>query len=263
METDGLAPFLFEIASDLRLRILALVAERPLKHAEIARRLAMTGSEATRHLNRLSAAGLLEKTPQGGYALTTLATTLRAGLPFFEFLTRHRAFLATHDALVVGSTFVERLGELRRGEFVHGTYEVVATQEESLRRVERQIWAVTEQPFERGVPIFREKVRSGVDVRVIRPRGALEEELRGGKRVVRNYPVRGLEKVPVFLAVLDDEAALCLPALDGRIDMASMLLLNEPEGFRWAKDLFLDLWNRATERRIVFPPASGASRPHR
>src|SRR5256886_13057284 len=53
MESTGLARFLFEPASDERLGILDAVAERPLRHAQIARHLRMTVSETTRHLNRL------------------------------------------------------------------------------------------------------------------------------------------------------------------------------------------------------------------
>ena len=73
MESKDLARFLFEIASDERLGILAEVAEKPLKHAQIARRLDMTGSETTRHLNRLASAGLVTKNPRGEYEPTNLA----------------------------------------------------------------------------------------------------------------------------------------------------------------------------------------------
>lgn len=47
------------------------------------------------------------------------------------------------------------------------------------------------------------------------------------------------------LAVLDDQAGLCLPSTDGRLDMAAMLLVTDAEGCRWCEDLFLSLWSRA------------------
>src|SRR3989449_8237989 len=61
MESTGLARFLFELASEERLGILAAISEKPLRHAQIARRVRMTDSETTRHLNRLTAAGLVTK----------------------------------------------------------------------------------------------------------------------------------------------------------------------------------------------------------
>ena len=59
MESTGLARFLFELASDERLGILEVIEEKPLRHAQIARRLKITDSETTRHLNRLASTGLL------------------------------------------------------------------------------------------------------------------------------------------------------------------------------------------------------------
>jgi predicted transcriptional regulator len=245
MEAGRLSEFLFEIASDERLGILEALGKKPLKHSEIARRLSMTGSETTRHLARLSEAGLVARNGRAEYELTPVAETLRVGLPFLEFLARHRDYLLRHRFTGVPAAFVERLGELIEGKFVGGTYDVVAAQETALRAVARRIWVVTEQRFDLALPILREKAGKGADVRVVRARRLLEEEKRTGRDVKRNFPVRALPEIAVFLAVLDDQAGLCLPTADGKVDMATMVLLTDPAGFRWAHDLFLDLWGRA------------------
>jgi len=245
MPSEAVARLLFEIASLERLGILEAVGERPRKHAELARRLGITGSEMSRHLNRLVAAGLVRKTADGEYAATPLASALRAGLPFFEVLTAARDYLLTHEVSVLGAPFVERLGEVGRGTFERGTYQVVAVQEKALRSVERRIWVVTEQRFEQAIPILREKAARGADVRVIRARGLLHAERRSGQDVKRNFPVRTLPEVHFFLAVLDGQAGLCLPDPDGKVDMATMLLLTDPTGYRWSEDLFLSSWARA------------------
>lgn len=250
MGSEELPQFLFEIASEERLGVLEAVAERPLRHAEIARRLKMTGSETTRHLNRLTAAGLVERNGRGEYEPTQLARALRLGLPFFEFLVAHRAYLLAHQVRILEPPFVERLGELGRATFVEGTYRVVAVQEAALREVTRRIWVVTEQPFEQALPILREKAEHGADVRVVRPRDRLEEEKRTGPDIQRNFPVKSLAAVNLFLAVLDDQAGLCLPTLDGKIDMGTMIQVRDPEGRRWAEDLFSRLWSRADDWRI-------------
>jgi predicted transcriptional regulator len=254
MASGELSRFLFEIASEERLGILDALAKKPLKHAALARGLSITGSETTRHLNRLTSAGLVAKNARGEYELTTLAEGLRAGLPFLRFLVTHRQYLLSHVLDVLGAPFVARLGELSRGTFLAGTYEVVGAQETALRAVTRRIWVVTEQRFEQGLPILREKAARGVDVRVVRPRRLLEEEKRTGRDVQRNFPVKTLPQVSLFLAVLDDQAGLCLPTPDQRIDMATMILLTDPEGFRWSEELFLQLWNGADWWR---PPSLG------
>lgn len=245
MVSGDLAHFLFEIASEERLGILDSLSKRPMAHAEIARARSMTGSETTRHLRRLVSVGLVQKDAAGKYALTPMANLLRAGLPFLDFVSSHRSFLLGHDLGVLDSDFLERIGELGHASFTEGTYQVIAAQESALRSVRRRIWVATEHRFEQAIPIFREKTAAGADVRVIRPRQLLEEERRTGRAVQRNFAVRSLPEVRLFLAVLDDQAGLCLPTLDGRVDMATMILLTDLAGYRWAEDLYLRLWSRA------------------
>ncbi|HEX9341339.1 MAG TPA: ArsR family transcriptional regulator [Thermoplasmata archaeon] len=248
MGSNELARHLFEIASDERLGILSAIAEKPLKHAQIARHLDLTGSETTRHLTRLVSVGLVSKNPRSEYGPTNLARLLSVGIPFFDFLATHRDFLLSHDVLVLPREFVERLGALSQGSFTSGTYKVVAFQEQSLRAVKRRTWVMSEHAFEQGIPILQEKASSGADVRVIRPRGGFEEVVPALSGASRNYPVRLLDETRIFLAVLDDIAGVCFPALDGKVDMSTMLLLQDPSGYRWAADLFLYFWERARER---------------
>ncbi|HTZ61043.1 MAG TPA: ArsR family transcriptional regulator [Thermoplasmata archaeon] len=247
MPSADLATFLFEIASNERLALLEAVLARPRKHTELTRTLDLTGSETTRHLSRLVAAGLVEKTGNGEYAPTPLARALWAGLPYLDFLATHRAFVATHDLTVLEPSFVARLGDLARGSFRQGAYEVVAVQEAALRGVRRRAWVLTVQRFEQALPILRAKMSEGVDVRVIRPRDLVEAERRDGRDVERNFPFRLLPDVRFFLAVLDDTAGLCLPSLDGRLDMATMVFLADAAGYRWAEELFLRSWDRGRE----------------
>ncbi len=249
MSETGLPAFLFEIASHERLGILHALSASSLRHTELARKLSLTGSEATRHLNRLMETGLITRDPGGSYALTPLAEALRTGLPFWEFLLSHRSYLESHRVTGLPLPFVERLGELTLGRFIEGTYPVVAVQEQELRRAERQIWVVTEQRFEQAVPILRERASRGADVRVVRSWPLLEQERREGRDIERNFPLRTLREVKVFLAVLDNQAGLCLPTLDGKVDMASMLLMTDPTGYQWARELFLSLWEKGEDLR--------------
>lgn len=248
MGSMGLAQFLFELASDERLGILGAIAEKPLRHALIARQLDMTDSETTRHLNRLASVGLVNRNSEGEYEPTSQARLLSAGLPFFLFLTTNREFLRTHDLLVLPTEFLERLGALNEGTFTTGTYKVVATQERALRTVKRRLWVLTEHAFEQALPIMREKASGRADVRVIRPREGFENAIPILSGIKRNYPVRLLGETKIFLAVLDDQAGVCFPTLDGEVDMSTMILLQDPRGYRWAADLFLHFWEKARER---------------
>src|SRR3989441_3421918 len=190
MESTGLARFLFELASDERLGILDVIEEKPLRHAQIARRLKITDSETTRHLNRLASTGLLTKNPQSQYEPTSLARLVSAGFPFFRFLLAHREFLLKYDVRVVPAEFVERLGALNGGTFVTGMYDVAAAQERYLRAVKQRIWVLTDQLFEAAGPVMRGKAGAGADVRVVRSRGGGQRETARLPPVQRNYPGR-------------------------------------------------------------------------
>jgi predicted transcriptional regulator len=207
----------------------------------------MTDSETTRHLSRLASAGLIRRNPRGEYEPTNQARLLSSGLPFFHFLTTHREFLQHHDLLTLPSAFIERLGALSDGIFTTGTYRVVATQERALRTVKGRLWVLTEHAFEQALPIIREKASQGADVRVIRPREGSEDAVLALGGTKRNYPVRLLGETKIFLAVLDDQAGVCFASLDGKVDMSTMILLQDPRGYRWAADLFLHFWEQAGE----------------
>ncbi len=251
MVSERLSSFLFEIASAERLRILESLAEKPLRHAEIARSLRITGSETTRHLNRLTTTGLVAKNPAGRYEPTRVARALLVGLPFLEFLVEHRSYLERHDLGALDASFVRRVGELSRARVIDGTYAIVGLQEAALRSAARRIWVVTEQRFEQGLPILSEKADGGRDVRVVRSRPLLEEEERVGPPVRRSFPLRVLPRVPLFLAVVDDAAGLCLPSSGGPVDMGTMLYLTDRDGCRWAEELFLSLWERSETPRLT------------
>lgn len=247
MESKDLVRLLFEVASAERLGILTAVSEGPLKHAQVARRLDMTASETTRHLDRLTSASLVAKNPEGKYEPTNLARLLSAVLPFFRFLTSHREFVLGHDLLDLPPGFVERLGDLSESTFATGVYGVVALQERGLRAAKRRLWIRTDQVFEQALPILEEKARAGADVRVIMPREGFKEAFPDPSVITRYYPVRFLEEVRVFLAVLDDRAGVSFPTPDGKLEMSTMLRLRDPRGYRWAEDLYVHFWREARE----------------
>jgi predicted transcriptional regulator len=67
---EGLAKLFFELASDSRLCILNELKGEALKMQDVARRLDVTATEAFRQLERLSAALLVARQPDGTYTIT-------------------------------------------------------------------------------------------------------------------------------------------------------------------------------------------------
>ncbi len=69
-DQEGLDKLFFELASESRLGILLELQTKELKMQEIARKLNLTHTETFRQLQRLSEALLVEKKPDGTYAIT-------------------------------------------------------------------------------------------------------------------------------------------------------------------------------------------------
>src|SRR3989442_2621779 len=163
MGSTAFGRFLFKLASGERLGILDAVADRPLRHAQIARHLRMTVSETTRHLNALNSAGLVAKNPQSQFEPSKLARLVSGAFPLFHFLLANREFLLKHNVGVVPAEFVDRLGALNGGTFVTGMYDVAAAQERYLRAVKQRIRVLTDQWLEVAVPGMPGKAAPGAD----------------------------------------------------------------------------------------------------
>lgn len=261
MAPEGLADLLFEVASPERLVILSRLSRGARSHTELARGLKRSGSETTRHLQRLAAAGLVVKGAGRRYELTTTARVFTAGLGLFEFLVANRDFLLAHDMAGLDSRFLSRLGELGKGTFTFGQYGTVAVQECALREARSRVWIITDEGTEQFLPSVRERASHGIDVRIAGPRVSGERARRLFDASDPDSSSRILDAPGIFLLVVDDRAGICFPLVGGRVDRSAMLVVDDPAGVRWAEDLFLDSWSRARSTRNVLLPGRLASAP--
>lgn len=259
MGSAELAAFLFEPASEERLEILDRLASGPLPHRELATWLGRSGSETSRHLGRLVAAGLISKTSRRGYALTPLAEVARTALPFWEFLVVHREFLLDHDLRAIDPRLVARLGELRSATFLDGGDIVSGAIGDVLHAVSDRAWVATGRWAGRVGTALKERAASGVDTRLIRPGTPPRPDRAGPRRARPADPVRYAARLDVFVAILDDQAVLALPTRRGTVDLGRALLLRDPAGRSWVEELFERTWREAVPRDT--PTAGTAGTP--
>ena len=97
----------FELASESRLSILHELQNENLKMHEIARRLDVTATEAFRQLQRLSKALLVQKQPEGTFAITFYGKLVLHLSSSFEFVSKHREYFLTHDVWQIPPTIRE------------------------------------------------------------------------------------------------------------------------------------------------------------
>ena len=85
-DQEGLDKLFFELASESRLGILFELQTKNLKMQEVAQKLGLTHTEVFRQLQRLSEAMLIQKQPDGAYAITQNGKLLLEFSHSFEFV---------------------------------------------------------------------------------------------------------------------------------------------------------------------------------
>ena len=91
----------------------------------MAKKIDATNQEVHRNFMRLEDGGLIQKTKDGTYDLTTYGKTMCAQVPTLVFLSKNQKYFENHDFGGVPKKFVLRVGQLSEGEYVKGITKVL------------------------------------------------------------------------------------------------------------------------------------------
>ena len=96
---SGIEKLFFELASENRLSILHELTKENLKMQEIARRLDVTATEAFRQLERLSAALLVQRQPDGTFAIAEYGEIVLQLSSSLDFVSKYKDYFSKHDII--------------------------------------------------------------------------------------------------------------------------------------------------------------------
>lgn len=231
------AEFLFEVASADRLEILALLEPGPARLTELAQKLSATDPEASRHLSRLTKAGLVAKRPDGSFALTPLGRLTRGLLPAFTVLAGRREYLLTHDLSAVPRELLERVGELAEHRFLGHLDDVLGAIGRVTSEAQEYVWIMTERPIHLE---HKHADPGSLSVRVTIPR-AFDEEVKD--LLGQNWPgarveIAHVDSVPANLLLSERQACILFRGLDGRVDFNQGMAGESPAFRGWCRALF-------------------------
>ncbi len=250
--TDATARLFFELSHPQRLVLLASLSGASRRLSELARETRQGAPEVSRHLARLSAQGLLERAPGGGYRLTGYGRLVVAAVDSLEGLCARRGFLKDHDLTVLPPGFASRLNEL-------STDPPGATFTESLRHVEDVLesarefaWFMTDQGLLTADRVLSTVRRRRAAVRVLFPRSLLPPPGARGASRARDLPIefRVLPEVKVALALNELVGGVCFAAPSGPIDYAIGFRGSSPRFRAWCQDLFEHYWRSGRQVRV-------------
>ncbi len=237
---EGLAKLFFELASDSRLGILHELQSENLKMQEIARRLDVTATEAFRQLERLSAALLVQRQPEGSYAITLYGKLVLQLASPLDFVSKHKEYFSTHDLSPLPYQFINRLGELSQATHITNTMESLNKGQRMFIEAEQYGLGLAEGVVpELMGPVMDKKIQEGLRFKFLIPESRLPPNSLG----IANMEMRGLTDIPFIIAVTEKEALTCFRSIEGRMDYAAFHG-KDPIFHTWAKDLFLYYWEK-------------------
>ncbi len=237
-EGSGLEKLFFELASESRLSILRELQKENLKMQEIARRLDVTPTEAFRQLERLSTASLVQRQPDGTFALAEYGKLVLQISTSLDFISKHKEYFLTHNLMRLPSQFVNRLGELEGADFEGDTIHNLNVGAQAFTEAKQYAWGIGEGTIPGNMSsVMNEHIQRGMQVKMLisQERLPLSASL---PQTPKNVELRGLSELPAIVVLTENVAGICFYQIGGKVDYAGFFG-RTPAFHDWVKDLFL------------------------
>ena len=235
---------LFELSNENRLSIIMKLLEEPSTVTEVAKRFQLTTQEASRHLARLLASGIVIRDSNGDYSASQYGRLMYSTLRSQQFISQNRDYFLNHDASHIPEEFQSRFGELLDSTYVDDVMAVFQKIQEMIDDAEEYIWRLTDRRFNLAYPNLQSAAERGVDFKLIETLNYQRVPDVNQTPRVSPSETRGLESIPVFIAMSEKEiASLAFPNKD-QFDYRGFTSTSE-KSIEWCKNLFQHYWEKA------------------
>lgn len=239
MLVEGLDNLFFVLSSESRLDILYAVRDEKLRMNELARKIDITATEASRQIQRMLEESLLQKHPDGTYSLTNYGLLVIHIMPFFHLIYRYKKYFLEYDVWQLPDEFISRLGDLSEGVLYEEIAKTVNRIESMMRSSEDYVYVITDQVMNVHGKAMDEQLLKGVKFRSI-----VHEKLLESPQVPvfsGDVETRTLPSIPGLLVLTEKEAFFSILTTDGRISHSGFYG-TDPSLMNWVKDLFNYYW---------------------
>jgi predicted transcriptional regulator len=244
VDEDRISDIHFILSSADRRRMVEELQVQSLKLSEVAKKLDITATEAFRQLQRLTDAGLLEKTPEGKYRSTPYARLILESSSAMYFLSKHREYFMAHDTSLIPPQFRARFGELSKTVLLTEAVVNLNTGTEVFKNAEKRIDAMNNQHLRHNAQILRQQSLKGVKVRSLLQENMIETIKEDLVEVEHSWEMRTIPRICAIVILTEKIMGIALPKLDGKMDY-QVFEGKDPDSMKWASDLFEDQWNKA------------------
>lgn len=211
-----------------------------LRMNELARKIDITATEASRQIQRLLDEGMIQKQPDGVYTLTSYGQLVLHFFPTLEFIQKHKQYLLIHDIWQFPKQFISRIGELSQGTLCMEVAEVVNKIENMMQSSNDHVWVITDQVMTVHINAMKERISKGVKFRSL-----IHERMLNSshvKLIGKNVERRVVSSIPALVVVTEKEAFVSLLTSDGKLD-SSGFYGSDQDFIKWVTDLFLFHWD--------------------
>jgi predicted transcriptional regulator len=236
---------LFELSSSDRIKIMLLICKQNLRLSYISKKMNMTVTETSRHLQRLSEAKLLEKTVDGSYKLTPFGQLALSLMPSFKFISAHQEYLVTHNLSNLPSEFTARIGDLQNCTFRNDVMMAFHSVEKLIEEAQEYVWILSNQVLMSTIKPLENALKRSVKFKLILPEEfTWPSDLKPPPIFTSLTERRSLKEVDVILVLSEKQARLAFPTVSGTMDYIGFGATDE-QAHKWCSDLFMYYWQKA------------------
>jgi predicted transcriptional regulator len=243
--SERLRKLLFELSSSERMSVMLELQKHRLKLSYVSKKLDLNVMEASRHLQRLGEAKLVEKGVDGLYGLTPFGVLVLSLLSSLDFSSKHRDYFMEHDTSCVPYEFVDRIGELAKGELGVELFKSEEQVEKIIKEAQQFLWIASDQVYAYFSRLAAEKVNASFDMRGILPEAVVIPDSKAPvPSTAPGVHKKVLPKVDSVIVLTEKAGVFCLRRLNGKMDYVGFAG-RDPKFRKWCKDLFLYYWEKA------------------
>jgi len=158
---ERLCDLYFELSNEDRLAILHKLEEDSMNVTGMARGLGITTQECSRHLSRLSDAGLVERNPGGFYGLTPYGKSSLRLIPAQRFIAEHKDYFNAHTLERLPLEFLSRIGELQGSNPTENVMVTFGLLESLFKNAEEHVSMIHDQYLLSILPLGVEALKRG------------------------------------------------------------------------------------------------------
>lgn len=252
MDFEETSAEFLELASEVRLKILFDLLEKPSRLTTLSKRYNVSPQEIHRNFERMLNSNLVTKQENNFYSLTTFGKAVCTQIHSFSYLSQNKDYFKTHNFETLPSKFLRRIGDLNNSQKIVGVSKVLESWKKIYKSADDFIFNVlSETPLEL-MDLVVKRVKRGTKYRHIIsenasiPKGRrslLEKsgfyDLLHSQKIER----RMLKSVNISVILNEHSAGLMFPDYYGSPDLRTMFYSDDEYFREWCLDYFKHCWN--------------------